>query len=112
MIKEAFVDEKGHLTEAAKNLMEQLLQNMQQNLSNEGLVSPGVSSAANSVDPPQAGGQLGIIQNGTDEQGSQIALKGTIVFDPAVVNGGSGAAPNGQLKVLLNDGIFHPITNT
>lgn len=112
MIKEPFVNKDGYLSDAAKNLIEQLLQNMQQNLSNEGSVMPSVSSANNSVNPPQAGGQLAVIQNGTDSQGTQIALKGTLVFDPAVVNGGTSQNPNGQLKVLLNDGTFHPVTNT
>jgi uncharacterized protein YtpQ (UPF0354 family) len=100
MIKQQFVDKDGFLTDAAKNLMEQLLQNMQQNLSDEGLVVPGQDSA-----------NVTIIQNGVNEQGAQIALKGTLIFDTSVVNGGSGPAPNGQLKILLNDGTFHAIVN-
>lgn len=101
MIKSQFVDKDGFLTDEAKNLMEQLLQNMQQNLSNEGVVVPSQSAA-----------NIAIIQNGTDALGNQIALKGTLIFDTSEVNGGSGPAPNGQLKILLQDGTFHPITNT
>ena len=101
MIKEVFVDKDGLLTDAAKNLFEQLLQNMQQNFSNEGVVVPG-----------QKDSDITIIQNGTTENGSQIALPGTLIFDKTAINGGSASSPNGQLKVLLQDGTFHFITNT
>ena len=37
---------------------------------------------------------------------------GTVIFDPYEVNGAILPIRNGQLKVLLNDGVFHPITNT
>lgn len=101
MIESRFVDENGFLTDEAKLLMQQLLQNMQQNLSQEGYVVPSQDSA-----------NIAIIEAGTDEFGTQIALPGTLLFNTSAVNGGSAPAPNGQLYILLQDGTFHPITNT
>ncbi len=100
----------GHLTSAWNNLFTTLIQNMQQALSNEGFVIPSVSSANNSVTPPVSGGQLAVIAASFGQANG--ALVGTLVFDPNVVNGGSSPPLNGQLKVLLADGVFHPVTNT
>jgi hypothetical protein len=92
------------------NYFEQNTQQWQQSLSNEGFWIPSVSSASNSVTPPTSGGQLAQVAASFGQQGGVNA--GTIVFDPAEVNGGSAPAPNGQLKVILADGVFHKITNT
>lgn len=108
-------DDKGNITEAEMtppwgNYFDQNTQQMQQSLSNEGFWIPSVSSANDSVTPPASGGQLAQV---AASFGTQTGINaGTIVFDPAEVNGGSSGAPNGQLKVMLADGAFHKITNT
>lgn len=103
------VNEKGEMAPAWGNYFDQNTQQMQQNLSQEGFVIPQVSSASDSVSPPASGGQLAQVQATYGQQtGVQLA---TLIFDPAEVNGGS-PTPNGQLKVLLADGVFHAITNT
>src|SRR5579864_493837 len=104
------VDEKAQLTPAWGNFFDQNTQQMQQSLSNEGFWIPSVSSADNSVTPATTGGQLAQVAASFGQQNGVNA--GTIIFDPAEVNGGSSGSPNGQLKVILNDGVFHPITNT
>lgn len=104
------VDEQGNNTKAWENYFEQTTQEMQQSLSNEGFWIPSVSSANGSLTPPTTGGQLAQLAASFGTQGGINA--GTIVFDPAEVNGGSSGNPNGQLKVMLADGNFHAITNT
>lgn len=96
-------DEEGELnwTREYRLFWQQLLQILQQSLSNEGVVIPSQDSA-----------NLTIIQNSTLPDGSQAALPGTLLFNRSAVNGGSSSAPNGQLYILLADGTFHPITNT
>lgn len=93
MCKEKLVNDQGFVSDAWKTFFEQLVQNMQQALSDEGIVIPSQSSA-----------NMGIIQPN--------ALVGTLIFNTSAVNGGSGPAPNGQLYVKLADGTFHPVTNT
>lgn len=105
-----FIDENGMLTDSAQSLWQQLLQNMQQCLSDEGYVIPSVSSDPASVTPSATGGQLQQVEDSFGEQNG--AIVGTVVFDPYEINGGSADARNGQLKVLLGDGTFHAITNT
>ena len=105
----------GNISDQWSVILQQLLQQLQKGAGTEGFAISVVSSDPNSVTPPAAGGQLLQLQNtfnpappiGSIQPG---VLAGTIVFDPFEVNG--GAPRNGQLKVLLNDGIFHPITNT
>jgi hypothetical protein len=103
------MDEKGEMAVPWGNFFDQNTQQMQQNLGQEGFVIPQVSSAANSVMPPTTGGQLAQVQ-ATFGQQNGVQL-GTLIFDPAETNGGS-PTPNGQLKILLADGVFHKITNT
>lgn len=93
MIRERVVDKDGFLTAPWQGLFEQLLQNMQQSLSDEGFLIPPLTSA-----------NISVIQTN--------ASNGTLVFNTSAVNGGSGSAPNGQLYVKLADGTFHPVTNT
>lgn len=107
--EDQFTDDKGFLTSIWSNIMSQLFNNMQQDLGNEGYKIPSVSSDPNSVDPAATGGQLLQIQNSFGQQGGVQA--GTLVFDPYEVNGSTPPARNGQLKIILNDGVFHPIPN-
>ena len=86
-------DGAGYLTKPWANFFEQLQQNMQQALSNEGILSPSQTSS-----------DIAIIQPN--------ALGGTLIFNTSAVNGGSPTSPNGQLYIRLLDGTFHPITNT
>lgn len=79
----------------------QLLQCIQQVVSNEGVVIP-----------TQDSDNVTIIQNSLLSNGEQAALPGTLLFNSSAVNGGTTDAPNGQLNVLLQDGVFHPITNS
>lgn len=104
------LDDKGNWSPGYSNFFDQNTQQMQQSLSNEGFWIPSVSSASDSVDPPTSGGQLAQVAASFGQQGGINA--GTIVFDPAEVNGGSMGSPRGQLKVMLADGAFHAITNT
>lgn len=104
------VDENNDVTKPWANYFDQTTQQMQQSLSNEGFWIPSVSSASDSVNPPAAGGQVAQLEASFGQQNGINA--GTLIFDPAEVNGGSPTSPNGQLKVLLNDGTFHAITNT
>lgn len=110
------IDKDGKPSIYWQTLFIQLLQNLQQSLSNEGFVIPNVSSANNSVNPPVAGGQLALIQatyGQSTPSFTNIGVQlGTLVFDPAEVNGSMTAIPNGQLKILLGDGTFHKVTNT
>lgn len=93
MLRERLVDDEGFLSPAWQNLFEQLLQNMQQAVSDEGFLIPSLSSS-----------DISVIEAN--------ALDGTLVFNTSAVNGGSSSAPNGQLYVKLADGTFHPVTNT
>lgn len=103
-------DKDGDLSEPWGNFFDQNTQQLQQSLGNEGFWIPSVSSASDSVTPTTSGGQLAQVAASFGQQGGINA--GTIVFDPAEVNGGSAPAPNGQLKVMLADGNFHKITNS
>lgn len=95
MIEGPFVDKDGNLTDQARKLMEQLLQNMQQNLSQEGIVVPSQDAAA-----------IATIAAGVDSNGSKICQPGTLLFDTSLQPG------TGQLVIFMTDGSFHPITNT
>lgn len=107
---ENILDEKGNLLPSWGNFFDQNTQQMQQSLSNEGFWIPSVSSANDSVTPPASGGQLAQLAASFGQQNGVNA--GTLIFDPAEVNGGSSGSPNGQLKVILADGVFHAITNS
>jgi len=100
---DSITDKEGSLTQPWRNYFDQSTQQMQQSLGQEGIWVPSVS-------PPTSGGQLAQVAASFGTQGGINA--GTIVFDPAEVNGGSAGAPNGQLKVILADGLFHKITNS
>lgn len=96
-----------------KNYFEQQQSNMQLALSDEGFWIPSVSSNPASVTPAITGGQLAQVAASFGMQGGVNA--GTVIFDPYEINGGAVGPPQvrlGQLKVILNDGVFHSITNT
>lgn len=86
-------DENQRLMPQWKSLLEQLLQNMQQALSNEGFLIP-----------PQTTVNVSALEGNVQA--------GTLIFNSSLVNGGTVDAPNGQLMVMLADGIFHPVVNT
>ena len=100
-VQEEVINEEKYFTRPWQILFETLLQNMQQSLSDEGFLIPSVTNA-----------QMLEIQNGVDVNGTKIAIPGTVVFNTTVTNGATPPAANGQLYVLLQDGLFHAITNT
>lgn len=79
-IHDKFVDENGYLTDGWRLFFNQLINEMNENLSQEGIVMPSQTTA-----------NADIIK--TD------ALNGTILYD----------STTNELKVRLNDGNFHVI---
>ena len=79
-INGAIVSESGELTESWQNVFVQLFDEMQANLSDEGVVSPSQSSANISIIEPNAS-------------------PGTLIFD----------SDTNELKVRLSDGTFHVV---
>lgn len=105
------VDQKtGLISQEWKVILQTLLTQLTKGAGQEGFQISVISSNPASVMPTTSGGQLLQVQNTFGLQGGAVA--GTIVFDPYQINGGSMSARNGQLMVLLADGVFHPITNT
>lgn len=100
----------GLWSDAWSLIMQQLISELQRNVGQEGFVISRVSSDPASVTPPTAGGQIAALETSFGQQNGVQA--GTVIFDPYEVNGAILPERNGQLKVLLNDGTFHPITNT
>lgn len=118
-VHEKVVDENGYFTAPWQQAITQIILYMQSNIGNEGFKIPEVSSASDSVDPAATGGQVAQLETAYGNQGDLdldnqqgLITLGTVIFDPVEVNGGTSDDPNGQLKVLLGDGTFHPITNT
>jgi hypothetical protein len=105
-----FTERNGTLTDPWQLILQNLFSELQGGVGNEGFEISIVTSDPNSITPPASGGQLLVIQDSFGNQNGVTA--GTIVFDPYAVNGAILPARNGQLKVLLNDGTFHGITNT
>lgn len=107
-LQEAIVDDKGYPTEAFASFLRNMLQQMQTSLSEEGFLIPSVTDAqkttiqnsfkTNTIDPNSLTVSAGV-------------RPGTLVFDTQTPNGDM-VNPKGQLYILLNDGTFHPITNT
>lgn len=98
-----FVEADGRLSDVAQNFMNFLVQTLLKNAGPEGLVVPNLSSANNSVNPPVTGGQIQVVQNSFNPNGSGVQY-GTLVFDTS-----TATSPNGQLKVFLLDKTFHAI---
>lgn len=96
----------GKFSPEWKAIMQQLLTQLMNTVSNQGLVAP--SQTAANVATIASAKRLSGIPAGFEF----ITLPGTILFDTSLVNGGSAMNPNGQLVVLLADQTFHPITNT
>lgn len=108
-----FVERNLYLTDSYQNILQQLFSELQRGVGQEGFEISTISSDPASVTPPTTGGQLAKIQNTfTDLHNPNRVIAGTVVFDPYEINGATLPARNGQLKVLLNDGVFHGITNT
>lgn len=99
--QEEVIDDAKLFTRPWQIFFETLLNGMQQALSNEGYLVPSVTND-----------QMLQIQNGLNQNGGQTALPGTLLFNTTEPNGTTTATPNGQLYILLQDGVFHPITNT
>ena len=87
-----FTDKNGMLTNEAQMMLNTVFQAMQQSLSENGFVIPSPSQS----DIASLEGEM---------------PAGTLIFDASVVNGGTTQSPNGQLKVMLNDGTWHLVTN-
>lgn len=102
----------GFFSDQWSLILQQLISNLQRGVGQEGFEISLVSSDPASVTPPTAGGQLGHIQATFGTTNQNAVIPGTVVFDPYEQNGAILPARNGQLKVLLNDGTFHAITNT
>lgn len=108
-----FTDRAGNLTDPWSLIMQQLISALQTNLSDYGYIIPSVTSAPNSAIPPATGTLRNQVQASFGLENGVVA--GTLIFDPYELNGGSVGpprSPNGQLFIMLNDGVFHPITNT
>lgn len=104
------VDEEGYPSVQWSLVLQQLIAELQDGAGNEGYVISSISSDPVSVTPPAAGDQVAQLEATFGQQ--EGILPGTMIFDPYEVNGAILPARNGQLKVLLNDGVFHPVTNT
>jgi hypothetical protein len=103
------VDKDGRPLEGFAIFLQNLIQNMTLSVSDEGYLIPNVNNSQQGV--IQASFQTNVVnpESQTISVGVQI---GTMVFNTQTVNGGSSGNPLGQLYVLLNDGTFHPVTNT
>lgn len=96
------VDPKtGLVADEWKVIFQQLITQLQLHASDEGIDVHGQTNA-----------NMIVIQNALDQQGNPVAPPGRLLFNIETSNGGGVGTPNGQLYVKLNDGTFHPITNT
>lgn len=119
-VQEKAVDKEGDFTDGWQQYFSQQQQYIQANVGNQGYRVSWISSDPTSVTPSATGGQVGQLeaayaQSATVRPGvvqTNLPTLGTVIFDPFETNGGSSSKPNGQLKVLLGDGLFHKITNT
>lgn len=102
------VDKEGNPLPGFGIFLQNLIQNMQLSVSDEGYLIPNVNNAQKGV--IQASFQTNVV-NPESQTVSVGVQTGTLIFDTETVNGGGGN-PLGQLYVLLNDGTFHPVTNT
>lgn len=87
------VDSTGEPTAEFSTWMTQIIQNLQQDISDEGFVMPSQDvTNINLIEPN--------------------AATGTLIFNTSLSNGSLTETPNGQLMVKLADGVFHPVTNS
>lgn len=114
-VNELAVDDQRNFTDPWQQFFSQLQHYMQTNLGSEGYKIPIISSDPASVSPSTVGGQVAQLQASFGQQpgvrGAGVTA-GTLIFDPYEVNGATPPARNGQLKILLADGLFHKVTNT
>lgn len=119
-VQEQVVDKEGVPTAGFNTFLSNLIQNMNLSVSDEGYLIPSISSAPDSAGTGLT--QIGVLQasfQGTvvnpSTQTVTVGVQvGTLIFDPYELNGGVIGPPRvplGQLKVLLNDGIFHAVVN-
>jgi len=102
------VDKEGNPLPEFAIFIKNLIQNMQLSISDEGYLIPNVDNTQ--MTTIQNSFQTGVVD--PESQTVTVGVQtGTMVFNTETVNGGGGN-PLGQLYVLLNDGIFHPVTNT
>jgi hypothetical protein len=99
-VQEEVVDEEKYFTRPWQILFETLLQNLQQNFGTEGCVIPPLTLA-----------EIQQVAAGKNADGNFIALGGTLLFATDVVNGGTTAKPNGQLQIILQNGVVRAIPN-
>lgn len=85
----------GDWADEWKNFYEQQQLLMQQSLSDEGFLIPSVTAS-----------NMAVLET------SSTVLAGTLIFNTDEVNGGTSDAPNGQLYIKLQDGLFHAVTNS
>jgi hypothetical protein len=87
------IDENGNWTTEWQQYWDTKSKNEQVSLSEEGFLVPTQTPANITALAP-------------------VSPSGILLFDATVINGGSSSNPNGQLYIRLNDGTFHPVTNT
>lgn len=103
------VDKEGNPLPGFVIFLQNLIQNMQLSVSDEGYLIPNVNNDQQGV--IQASFKTSVVN--PDSQTVTVGVQtGTMVFNKETVNGGTMMNPLGQLYVLLNDGTFHPVTNT
>jgi hypothetical protein len=118
--QEQITSEDGKPSDGFSLLLTQLLQGLQLGISDDGYAIPSVSSEPDSAGTGYT--QLGVLEatyltNVVNDESQNVipgVRPGTIIFDPYELNGGvvgPPRVPQGQLKVLLNDGTFHAIVN-
>jgi len=105
----AIVDKDGNPLPGFAIFLQNLIQNMQLSVSDEGYLIPSVTDAQKAV--IQSSFQTSSVN--PESQTVTVGVQaGTMIFDTETSNGGAPGSPRGQLYVLLNDGTFHPVTNT
>lgn len=100
-----FVVKRGdqyYLSDQWRILMQQLFSELQIGGGPEGLVAPTLSSAANSVDPATAGGEVTQVQNNSKIIGGETTYScqfGTIIYD----------SNTNEMKMAVDDGAGAPL---
>lgn len=107
--EESIVDNEGNTLPGFAIFLQNLIQNMQLSVSDEGYLIPNVTNAQMAV--IQASFKTSVV-NPESQTVTVGVQRGTLVFNTETSNGGAPGSPLGQLHVLLNDGTFHPVTNT
>lgn len=96
VLQHPVIGQNGLMTPQWQLFMTQLIQQLQINFSNEGIVVPTLSSDPASVTPAESGGQIGQLES------NQYVQNGTLIYDEFT----------NQLKVRLSDTNFYTITTS